>query len=256
MSQPQTIVYTARTLQDAHLLRNLLAEQRIEAVVLNELLEGGSGVSYVGWQTAAQVVVAEEDAQRARQIAVRFDRRQASSPGMVQGEPLPHPPPTVPDRWPRCPECDAPRSTRCPVCGTTGSEFPPADMGFTWIPELEDTAWGSPVSSCGPGGCAPVAATGVGGGDEATPEAPAAGEAAAGQEPDAAPAMLMCPTCDEPFTPEYPRRCEWCGHEFADGVEIELRPSPVGQVNRRVIAVVMALLALAVALAAYFMFLV
>ena len=28
---------------------------------------------------------------------------------------------------------------------------------------------------------------------------------------------LLCPTCDEPLIPEYRRRCELCGHEFADG---------------------------------------
>ena len=31
----------------------------------------------------------------------------------------------------------------------------------------------------------------------------------------------MCPSCDEPFVPEFPRRCEWCGHEFSDGYDLE-----------------------------------
>jgi hypothetical protein len=29
--------------------------------------------------------------------------------------------------------------------------------------------------------------------------------------------MLLCPTCDEPFTPQFARRCGNCGHEFPDG---------------------------------------
>lgn len=38
-----------------------------------------------------------------------------------------------------------------------------------------------------------------------------------------APALLICPTCDEPFEDAYLRRCEWCGHDFGDGLE----PPPV-----------------------------
>ena len=31
--------------------------------------------------------------------------------------------------------------------------------------------------------------------------------------------MLLCPTCDEPFTPQFARRCSACGHEFPDGID-------------------------------------
>ena len=31
--------------------------------------------------------------------------------------------------------------------------------------------------------------------------------------------MLLCPTCDEPFTPQFARRCGDCGHEFPDGFD-------------------------------------
>jgi len=27
----------------------------------------------------------------------------------------------------------------------------------------------------------------------------------------------ICPTCDEPFVPEFSRRCEWCGEMFEVG---------------------------------------
>lgn len=40
----------------------------------------------------------------------------------------------IPDRfqnasasWPRCPRCGAPRITKCPACGTSGTSFPAAD---------------------------------------------------------------------------------------------------------------------------------
>jgi hypothetical protein len=26
--------------------------------------------------------------------------------------------------------------------------------------------------------------------------------------------LVLCPTCDEPFVPRFPARCEWCGHRF------------------------------------------
>ena len=32
-------------------------------------------------------------------------------------------------------------------------------------------------------------------------------------------AMLLCPTCDEPFTPQFARCCGDCGHEFPDGFD-------------------------------------
>ncbi|MGO8749323.1 MAG: hypothetical protein ACLQNE_25460, partial [Thermoguttaceae bacterium] len=29
--------------------------------------------------------------------------------------------------------------------------------------------------------------------------------------------LWICTTCDEPFSPEYARQCEWCGHQFTSG---------------------------------------
>lgn len=256
MSPRHTVIYTARTAQDAHFLKNLLANARIEALVVNDTLDLGAGSNPWGWSTSPRVLVAEEDAPRARQIALEFDREAAASAAGPGAEgPEPEAPSEVSEDWPRCPGCGAPRSTRCPVCGTAGSDFRPADMGFTWIPDPEDTAYRPPPCSCGPGGCTPA------GGETA---APAGGEAAApsGDETAASdddqsqaerPAeLLMCPTCDEPFPPQYPRLCEWCGHEFADGFEVQPPAEPVEQITGRVIAVIVGLVLLAVAIAVYF----
>ena len=150
----------------------------------------------------------------------------------------------MPDDWPRCPECDVPRSTRCPICGTAGSDFSAADSGFLDVLAPDVAAEAAAACSCGPGGC---------GGPGLVAEAgtPAFGEA----EPDASAPMLMCPTCDEPFVPTYLRQCEWCGHEFADGIEAAGKVEPDDQLNARVIFAILLMLLVGVAMMAYFLFL-
>ena len=161
----------------------------IRAIVTNADLEGGAGVDVLGWATLARVAVNEENAITAREIALEFDRSissyaEAGGEVVASGEPAgtaARPPETrvhvetLPESWPRCPQCGAPRITKCPACGTSGSGFPPADPT----------------------------------GDESSDE-------------PAAPRLLLCIECDEPFTPEYAHDCEWCSHEFADG----FRPRP------------------------------
>jgi len=68
------VIYAARTMQEAHLLKDHLEENGIRAMVTNSSLEGGSGVDILGWPTLARVAVNEEDAAAARQIALQFDR--------------------------------------------------------------------------------------------------------------------------------------------------------------------------------------
>src|SRR5690606_14545725 len=36
-------------------------------------------------------------------------------------------------------------------------------------------------------------------------------------EDEPIPLALICSTCDEPWTPEFYRRCEWCNYDFGDG---------------------------------------
>ena len=69
--------------------------------------------------------------------------------------------------------------------------------------------------------------------------------AASGERPTR---LLLCTTCDEPFEPDYYRRCEWCGHDFGSGIELE-RKAVVDYLNDRVIV---AMMGLAVAVLAIF----
>ncbi len=57
---------------------------------------------------------------------------------------------------------------------------------------------------------------------------------------------VLCPTCDEPFAPEFLARCEWCGHQFRDGRETpppSPLTSPFEDVNPRVWILVAGLVA-------------
>ncbi len=186
--------------------------------------------------------MAERDAPRARQIALAFERQRALTPVDSTGEERPEEGRAdASDTWPTCPECGALRSTRCPICQTAGTAFSPADTDYRGIPGLDDVARTSTACVCGPGGCGPT---------EAMAEvAPGVGR----DEAEEPPLMLLCPTCDEPFAPEYPRICEWCGHQFQDGFEVETPQGEVEHNDTRVILVMTGLLLLAVAVIIYFM---
>ena len=145
------------------------------------------------------------------------------------------------DEWPTCPGCDRPRSTKCPICGTAGSEFPVADMGFEWVPGADGPPSGASCG-CGSGGCNAHGA-------EVDDEPPPADENDESQQPIT---LLMCPTCDEPFEPAFPRLCEWCGHEFPDGFEVPLPTKEPDQIPTRAIAVIVGLVLLAGLLIGYF----
>ena len=229
MEGSQKVVYAAQNVQQAYLLKNTLEEMGISAVVANASPEGGSGVDYVGWNTLPRVVVDELDYQNARRIAMDFDRagtaaaeeqaqtERQSQDGQEQeaGETL--------HEWPCCTECRAPRVTHCPVCQTTGSDFPEADPEFVWgmgLNEIQES------------------------------------EEREAHEDEDEKLVLMCPTCDEPFLPEFPNRCAMCGHRFEDGVEVELQSAPPEQHDTRVIALMIGMGVLLVALVGYFMWVV
>ena len=129
MSDQLTAIYRAQNVPQAHLLKGLLADAGIEATVTNEQLADGAGVDVVGWRTQPQLVVTEENAERARQIATEFDKNLASMPEETAGEEADTFEGGV--AWPVCPQCGQRRTTRCPVCETAGSDFPPSDAGYT-----------------------------------------------------------------------------------------------------------------------------
>ena len=65
--------------------------------------------------------------------------------------------------------------------------------------------------------------------------------------------LVICPTCDEPFSPIFLARCEWCGHRFGDGRELPVgEPSDRYEVNGRVWIVIVGLVIFMSAVLAFF----
>jgi len=281
MARLETTIYTARNTRQARRLREALEAAGIEARVAEPAGPGEPGSGGAGRSAGVRVLVAEGDALTARQIAAEFAEHGPPTPargrfgsppagtGTTPGEPEAG---TLPDWWPICPGCGAARSTACPICGTAGTRFEPIDMGFSLIEGLDDVMGASGPScapgACGPDGCTPRPPAGSPAAGSSAAEPPASDHAAPdssasdsappdGEEgADMAERMVICPTCDEPFQPEHPKRCEWCGHEFPDGVDM---PLPEGDPEAadftgRVYAVIGLLLAIALAGLLYFRF--
>lgn len=68
--------------------------------------------------------------------------------------------------------------------------------------------------------------------------------------------QVICPTCDEPFVPEWVKTCGACGHDFGDGFELpavaDQKGGPWEELNPRVLLIAGFLLAMFCGLAVYF----
>jgi hypothetical protein len=128
MAGQPTVIYSAASTQQAHLLKGLLAAQGIKAWVVNDAIQLAGGDLPLGWAAAARVVVADHDAVTARELAEEFDRQTAHEPGDDEGVPSEL---TPWDEWPVCPLCSERRSARCPVCSSSRADFPLADIQRT-----------------------------------------------------------------------------------------------------------------------------
>ena len=115
--------------------------------------------------------------------------------------------------WPTCPECHRRRQTVCPICDTAGTSLPLADPNHDGVaPTLGPTQ----------------------------------------NEPNGHLPLLICTTCDEPFRPRFYKVCQWCRHEFDDGIPPPPAPPPMERLNPRVWGIAAGLVGLVVALCVYF----
>ena len=218
MSDRHRAIYIAANAQQAHLLRNLLAEAGIDSFVTNETLDGVH-FAFGDWMVRAaggpgfgptlpRIVVHEDDAEKARELLLEAEDAVGGGAMAIELTQLvdetgeePH--------WPLCPHCSRPRLATCPVCKTSGTDFAEA-----FLPEQE--------------------------------------EGVADRR------LVICPTCDEVFTPKYPARCEWCGHHFGDGYEprssLPLMTTPVvlQELNGRAGILILVMVAMTVTILGWF----
>ena len=126
MSDQPIVIFRADNSQQAHLLRGLLEEQGIAAWVVNDSIQIAGGELPLGWRAAAQVVVAESDAIKARKFAKEFDQR-ASHAIALETEVEADADESWYD-WPVCPECEERRQAKCTVCGDSRADFAVVDV--------------------------------------------------------------------------------------------------------------------------------
>jgi Putative prokaryotic signal transducing protein len=87
MTNTQQVIYSAATVEQAHLLMNILREHGIYSHVSNGALQFAVGDLPFGVPTAPRVVVHEDDSQEARRIALEFDRTVRNLPADEPSEP-------------------------------------------------------------------------------------------------------------------------------------------------------------------------
>lgn len=122
------VIYSAANAFQAGLLRQLLEENGIHALVVNDLLSGEGGELPLGISTAPRVIVAERDAKEARELAIHFEQQIAGGWNGGESDMIDDSERTI-GLWPQCPDCARKRTTVCPYCGTSGVDFPWADEG-------------------------------------------------------------------------------------------------------------------------------
>ena len=222
-------VYTASTPGRADIARLALEEAGIRAAITNDSLQGVFGFATVGAHALPNVFVAEHDVEAALEVLatltpddgfMTFDLK--SMRGQEGGETAPES--HAIDAWPLCPQCQKARVTVCPICSTSGTNFPRAYENFdqdevTQVLQVENAEGAAPP-----------------------PEQRLA---------------LICTTCDEPWLARFLRRCEWCGHDFGVGLKVDYVP-PVREaaepVNPRAVLLVFVMAAALTAIFAWFWF--
>jgi len=127
MSGTPTVIYHAASAQQAHILKGVLDERGIASWVVNDNIQVAGGELPLGWVAAACVAVGEMDAAEARLIAEEFDRTTAHDPTPEPASTEPPPAAEWKD-WPVCPQCQTRRQVRCGICGSSGTDFPQADI--------------------------------------------------------------------------------------------------------------------------------
>ncbi len=179
MREDYTVVYEARTVPEAHELIDRLGDAGIEAVVVEEVAQSQAGTDAIGFPSPFSVAVGQEEADAARHIAEAFDDEHIAQVEHEAQSPAATEPVEPLDK---SEESDL--WPRCPECDA---------RRITVCPICKTSGSHLPLADA----------------DYSPPS-----EETAERQP-----MVLCPTCDEPFIPQYLRHCEWCDHDFGAGIE-------------------------------------
>ena len=188
MSDRHRAIYVAANAHQAHLLRNLLADAGIASFVSNDTL---NGVHFAAGDWMVRAAGGPGFAPTAPRIVVHEDDAEDAREILLEAEATLAGAEAAPELVSLLDETGEESSwPMCPHCARPRlATCPVCETSGTDFAEaflLEQA-------------------------DEATEEEPRR--------------MVLCPTCDEPFAPRFPARCEWCGHRFRDGYEMpEARP--------------------------------
>lgn len=130
-------LYGGRDAMETHLLRDLLEERGISAVVLGDYLSNATGALPLGSSAFPRVWVNEEDLPRARAIVAEFEQRSANLLPATDNEPwvCPKCRETVDGQFTDCWNCQAPRPGTCTVAEPVdaGSADPTLDVDVVCI---------------------------------------------------------------------------------------------------------------------------
>jgi hypothetical protein len=182
------VIYRARVLHQAHLLKSLLADYGIDSFVMDpDILGSNENPARV-----PEVLVESSNEELAIGIAKLFDKHVVLNSTALDDFTLRDEIDQVEsewDGWPRCPGCGEKRQTICPICQTAGNDFEkghlPEEVNASDIVE-ELTSYEHD-------------------------------DHREGEKPVHSNIILLCHGCDEPFAPRFYDHCEHCAQEFPDG---------------------------------------
>lgn len=161
--------------------------ERLDAAgIAARILTKGGSLTAATQRKPLQVATRRDDSDRARLLLGRdaFSRDADAVDEHDPGEALED---RLIPAWPRCERCGSPRQAECPTCGETGVRFTLSRL---------------------------VLAT-------ESPRATRREQRESNEGTSAGDEQMVCPVCDEVFPPRYFRRCGVCGHDHADGLQVQ-----------------------------------
>jgi len=223
------VVHRPASLHEAAMIQDRLAVNGVEASIVNELFQNVEDGVPLGTRFLPHVAVPKDQEEAAKAVVAAIAEQLREDPNAFALQETDEEAPSF--DWPACPECGERRQTVCPVCEMTGDDFPVAD--YNAHVAVSDAVHAT-ADGCGASviddRTAHTTCTTCGTQEMEEVESPA-------NLTDLESPMLLCPTCDEAFEPQYCRVCDGCGHDFGEGLETPPEVVTSESINPRAILV-------------------